>query len=312
MNNKKISIVVSVYNEEQVLPMFYKEIMPIAKSLEWDYEIIFANDGSTDNSLKILNKFADENSKIKVISFSRNFGHEAAMIAGIDHATGDGIVCLDADLQHPPQLIPLIIEKFKIGYNIINMVRTKNEDVGFMKKITSNLFYKVLNTLSTVHFENNASDFFALSSQAAEVIRKDYRERARFLRGFVQDLGFEKTTIDYEARKRGAGESKYSLKGLLKFSINALLSFSDLPLKFGMYAGSFAGFLGVILMIYTIISKVVYDTPSGYATIICVMCFMFAILFFLVGIIGEYIAILFKEVKNRPIYIIGSTRNIEN
>lgn len=197
---KKISVVVSVYNEELSLNKFYQVTEKILESCAWDYEMIFVNDGSVDRSIEILKEFAAINSKVKVVNFSRNFGHEAAMIAGIDYSTGDGIVCMDADLQHPPQCIPDIIQKFEDGYEVVSMIRTQNEDAGFIKRFTSAAFYKVLNMLSPVKFEDNSSDFFALSNSVAEVLRNDYREKIRYLRGYVQSVGFEKTTLEFCSR----------------------------------------------------------------------------------------------------------------
>ena len=308
---KKISVVVSVYNEELSLQNFYKTTVGVLESCVWDYELVFVNDGSLDSSIEHLREFAEQNSKVKVVDFSRNFGHEAAMIAGIDHAEGDAIVCMDADLQHPPESIPDIITKFEEGYEVISMIRTKNADAGLIKRITSGAFYKVLNMMSPVKFENNSSDFFAIASNVAEVLRKDYRENIRYLRGYVQSVGFRKTTLEFEARRREAGESKYSIRKLLHFSINALCSFSDLPLKLGIYSGIFVAICGFVLMIFTIINKIVNGAPAGYSTIIVALCFMFAITLMIIGIIGEYIAVLFAEVKDRPIYIVRDVYNGE-
>ena len=306
---KKISVVVSVYNEELSLNKFYQVTEKILESCAWDYEMIFVNDGSVDRSIEILKEFAEINSKVKVVNFSRNFGHEAAMIAGIDYSTGDGIVCMDADLQHPPQCIPDIIKKFEEGYEVVAMVRTQNADAGLIKRITSGAFYKVLNLMSPIKFENNSSDFFAMTQNVAEVLRRDYREKVRYLRGYVQSVGFKKTTLEFKAAKREAGESKYNIRKLLKFSINTLCSFSDLPLKLGVYSGCVVALCGFILMIYTIIEKLVHNAPAGYSTIIVALCFMFAVTLIVIGIIGEYIAILFAEVKNRPIYIVREVLN---
>ncbi len=309
MRQKKITTVVSVYNEELSLKHFYEVTVQVLENLEWDYEMVFVNDGSSDRSIDILRSFANINSKVKVVNFSRNFGHEAAMIAGIDYATGDGIVCMDADLQHPPQCIPDIIKKFEEGYEVVAMVRTQNADAGLIKRITSGAFYKVLNLMSPIKFENNSSDFFAMTQNVAEVLRRDYREKVRYLRGYVQSVGFKKTTLEFKAAKREAGESKYNIRKLLKFSINTLCSFSDLPLKLGVYSGCVVALCGFILMIYTIIEKLVHNAPAGYSTIIVALCFMFAVTLIVIGIIGEYIAILFAEVKNRPIYIVREVLN---
>lgn len=308
---RKLSVVVSVYNEEKALREFYKETNKILEQIKksgWEHELIFVNDGSADNSLSILEELAKEDHDVKLISFSRNFGHEAAMIAGIDHSTGDGIICMDADLQHPPECIPQIIEKFSAGYEVINMVRTKNKSAGLVKNITSSGFYWLINHISDVHFEPNASDFFAISSHVAQVLKDNYREKVRFLRGYVQNVGFKKTNIEYEARARVAGESKYSIKKLFIFSINTILCFSNMPLKLGIYAGVFSAALGVLVMVYTLCTR--QGAPSGYATIVVLLCFMFAMMFLLIGIIGEYIAILFTELKDRPVYIVEKTENM--
>ena len=300
-----------MYNEEKALREFYKETNKILEQIRksgWEHELIFVNDGSSDNSLSILEELAKEDHDVKLISFSRNFGHEAAMIAGIDHSTGDGIICMDADLQHPPECIPQIIEKFSAGYEVINMVRTKNKSAGLVKNITSSGFYWLINHISDVHFEPNASDFFAISSHVAQVLKDNYREKVRFLRGYVQNVGFKKTNIEYEARARVAGESKYSIKKLFIFSINTILCFSNMPLKLGIYAGVFSAALGVLVMVYTLCTR--QGAPSGYATIVVLLCFMFAMMFLLIGIIGEYIAILFTELKDRPVYIVEKTENL--
>ncbi len=308
---KKISIVISVYNEEKALGEFYSESRPVFDSLPWDYELIFVNDGSSDGSASILRELAACDKRVKVIHFSRNFGHEAAMLAGLDKSSGDGVVCMDADLQHPPECVAQIIEKFEEGYEVINMVRTQNKSAGLVKNVTSSAFYWLLNRISDVYLEPNASDFFAVTANAAAVLKENYREKVRFLRGYVQNIGFRRTTLSYEARPRVAGESKYSIRKLFKFSINTILCFSDLPLKLGIYSGMVVGLFGLIVMVNTIYEWASRGTPNGYATIVVLLCFMFAMLFVIVGIIGEYIAILFTELKDRPIYIIHDTENFD-
>lgn len=307
--SKKISIIVSVYNEEEVLFEFYRETIKVLLLIENPYEIIFVNDGSVDGSRGILFKIAKDDENVRVVHFSRNFGHEAAMIAGIDNASGDYLICMDADLQHPPTLLPEMVRKFESGYDIINMVRTVNKSAGIIKNITSSMFYKVINRLSDIHLVINASDFFGISKRVADVLRSNYREKTRFLRGYVQNVGFNTTNIEYEAGKRFAGKSKYSIKKLFRFSMNTIMTFSNLPLKLGMYAGGMAAFLAIIMMIYTIVSFIRVGTPSGYATTICLICFMFSVLFLIVGIIGEYLGLILSEIKDRPIYIVEEKLN---
>ena len=302
-----LTVVVSVYNEEAALPLCHERLTEVLRESGRDYTLLFVNDGSRDSSAEILDCLAEEDPHVRVLHFSRNFGHEAAMIAGIDYAEG-AVICMDADLQHPPQCIPAILAKLDEGFDVISMVRTANRSAGIIKNLTSSAFYGVMNALSGTRFEKNASDFFAVSVRAAEVLRRDYRERVRFLRGYVQSLGFRSTALQYEAAERAAGQSKYSLAKLFRFSMNTIMSFSDLPLRLGIYAGIASGLLGLILLIYSIVMKVRIGAPAGYTTIIVVICFMFAVLFLILGIMGQYIGVLFEEVKGRPIYIVAAER----
>ena len=307
---KKISIVVSVYNEEAGLHQFYDHSTPIFQDCSdkygWDYELIFVNDGSRDNSLSILQEFAAQDEKVVVVNFAANRGHEAAMIAGIDYSTGDAVVCMDADLQHPPEALPAIIEKFNEGYDVISMVRTSRADAGIFKKITSAAFYKVMNKLSGANFENNSSDFFGISRRVALVLKQDYRERVRFLRGYVQNVGFKKTRIEFEASARVAGESNYNLKALVKLSLNAICNFSDAPLKMGIYAGVVSLLCAFIMIVYSIVEFFLNKPVGGYTTLVVLISFMFGVLFIILGFISEYLSIIFSEVKGRPIYIVES------
>jgi len=301
-----ISIVVSVYNEEEILETFQEHLGKTLFANDLSAEVIYVNDGSRDNSLAILHdlkmKYPD---MVKVISFSKNYGHEAAMIAGIDYAQGDAIICLDADLQHPPDLIPQMLEKFYDGFHIVNMIREKREDNGWLKNKLSEKFYKFINKLSDQKLQENASDFFLISGRVAEVLRDNFRERNRFLRGFIQIIGFRKTSLTFIAPKRTAGESKYSMFRLIKLSINAIISFSKLPLYLGIYVGLLFAFFSVLIAIYSLCIYFFGDTPpSGYTTLVLLICASFSILFILVGIIGVYVGYNFDESKKRPIYLV--------
>ena len=313
MEMNLLSIVVSAYNEEAGIETFYQTTREYGEALSkkgWSYEFIFVNDGSSDHTGEILNVLAQKDAEhVRIIHFSRNFGHEAAMIAGLDYASGDGLIFMDADLQHPPKYISEIVNRFDEGYQVISMVRTENKTAGIVKNVTSSGFYWLINRMSQIRLEPNASDFFAITKEAQMVLKRNYREKVRFLRGYVQDIGFRRTTISYEAAPRVAGSSHYSIKKLFVFAVNTILCFSNIPLKLGIVAGLISAVLGVIVLIYTLLSR--QGAPSGYTTIIVLLCFMFAILFLVVGIIGEYIAVLFEELKDRPIYIIADTRNCE-
>ena len=309
---KLLSLVVSAYNEEAGLETFYQTTREYGEALMakgWDYEFVFVNDGSRDRTGEILDDLAArDTTHVRVLHFSRNFGHEAAMTAGLDYATGDGLVFMDADLQHPPKYLADIVDQFDAGYQVISMVRTENKTAGLLKNITSGGFYWLINRMSEVHLEANASDFFAITRPVQKVLMHNYREKVRFLRGYVQNVGFRKTTISYEAAPRVAGSSHYSIRKLFVFAMNTIMCFSNMPLKLGIFAGLFSGFLGMIVLIYTLVTR--DGAPSGYATIVVLLCFMFAVLFIVVGIIGEYIAVLFEELKDRPIYIVEDSRNL--
>ena len=322
---KNCSIIVSVYNEEASLENFFEACSSVLSTCcagskkdsacekiveKYHTEILFVDDGSTDRSPLILDRLALEYPElVKVIHFSRNFGHEAAMTAGLDYASGDFLIFMDADLQHPPKLIPEMLQKWEEGFSVVSMVRTKNSSAGLIKNISSSAFYFVLNRLSPLHFEANASDFFGISKEVQEVLIKYYREKVRYLRGYVQSVGFSKTKILYEAGERQGGASHYSIRKLLIFSKNTLLSFSNLPLRLGIFASVCSAVLGLLLLFYTLVTR--KGAPSGYATIVVLLCFMFAVLFLVVGIIGEYIALLFEEIKDRPIYIVSEIKNLD-
>jgi dolichol-phosphate mannosyltransferase len=312
MEQFDMTIVVSVYNEQEVLQIFYNELSKILTDNKLSAEIIFVNDGSTDNSLNILKKISQNNSFIRIINFSRNYGHEAAMLAGIDNSKGNAVICLDADLQHPPEKIPEMYKGFMSGFDIVNMIRDSREDGGIIKKITSKIFYKLINKIIKERLEPNSSDFFLISKRIANILKKDFRETTRFLRGYIQIIGFKKTTLNYIAPKRAAGESKYSIIKLFLFSISTLASFSKLPLRLGIVFGLIFAFFSLILGIYSIIMKFVGNPVSGYTTIIVFMSFMFSILLLIMGIIGEYIGYLFDENKKRPIYLIDEEINFDN
>jgi len=306
------SVVASIFNEEESVMMFYQSLSQILKTLSISYEIIFVNDGSTDNSLTILKGISDSDKNIKIINFSRNFGHEAAMLAGIDHANGETVICMDSDLQHPPEMIPEMLKKNAEGFEIVNMVRTLRKDAGFLQKTNSKLFYRFINSISSVKLAENASDFFLISKKVCKILRTDFRERTRFLRGIIQLVGFRKTTIVYEAPKRFAGKSKYSFFKLLKLSFTAVSSFSKLPLQLGIITGLIFSTLSLILIIFSFVMWILGKTIPGYTTLIIFMSAFAGIQLFVTGLIGQYISYVFDEVKGRPVYIVDEVYGFEN
>lgn len=308
MQKPLYSIIVSVYNEEAVLPLFHQEVSAVMDSLSEtaDFELLFVNDGSRDNSRQVLHQLMEKDPRVRVIHFSRNFGHEAAMLAGLDHCRGEAAICMDIDLQHPPTLLPQMFELYRQGKDVITMMRTDRADGGTGKHLSSKLFYRIINRMSEAQLQPNASDFFLVSRKVIDVLKTDYRERTRFLRGIIQNIGFEKDSINYEAPSRAAGKSKYSLWKLLKFSFTAIASFSKTPLKIGIYTGLIFVLLSIILIIYSIIMWII-DTPvSGYTTLVIFLSAFAGIQLFVTGAIGYYIGFIFDEVKQRPLYIIQS------
>lgn len=308
MQKPLYSIIVSVYNEEAVLPLFHQEVSAVMDSLSdtADFELLFVNDGSRDNSRQVLHQLTEKDPRVRVIHFSRNFGHEAAMLAGLDHCRGEAAICMDSDLQHPPTLLPQMFEMNRQGKDVITMMRTDRADGGTGKHLSSKLFYRIINRMSEAQLQPNASDFFLVSRKVIDVLKTDYRERTRFLRGIIQNIGFEKDSINYEAPSRAAGKSKYSMWKLLKFSFTAIASFSKTPLKIGIYTGLIFVLLSIILIIYSIVMWII-DTPvSGYTTLVIFLSAFAGIQLFVTGAIGYYIGFIFDEVKQRPLYIIQS------
>lgn len=300
----ELSIVCAVYNESAVIRMFYDTLRGVLDTMSVNSEILFINDGSSDGTLDILKEIVRQDTSVRVISFARNFGHEAAMSAGIDYSRGDFVICMDSDLQHPPKLIPEMFEKAKQGFDVINMVRTDRQDARHLHKLSSKLFYQFSNAISNVKLAENASDFFLISRQVAEVLKRDFKERTRFLRGIIQLVGFSHTTLSFVAPPRAAGESKYSLSKLIKLSFSAISSFSKVPLQLGIFAGIVFGIISIILIIYSLIMWFMSTPVSGYTTIIVFVSAFASIQLFITGLVGQYVGYIFDEVKARPIYIV--------
>ncbi|MDD4141459.1 MAG: glycosyltransferase family 2 protein [Bacteroidales bacterium] len=307
-----LSIVISVYNEQDNIKLMAEKVTEILKDSPLSYEIIFVNDGSHDNSYNELLAIAGTSPNIKVINFSRNFGHEAAMIAGIDKSNGEKIICMDCDLQHPPKLIPKMIEEADKGYDIITMVRTKRTDSSHFYNFFSKLFYKIINRMSRVKMTENASDFFLISKDVAEILRNDYRERTRFLRWIIQMVGFNKTNLEYQADDRHSGTSKYSLSKLITLSFSAILSFSKTPLRLGIISGIFFLLVSFILLISYIVMWIIGQPVHSSAIIILVITIFAGVQLLVSGFIAQYVGLIFDEVKKRPIYTIKDTINFNS
>jgi dolichol-phosphate mannosyltransferase len=242
--------------------------------------------------------------RLRLLTLSRNFGHEAAMIAGIDHARGDAVLCMDGDLQHPPEELPRLLAAHRAGADVVLMRRAASAERSWSRRLASRLFYWLLGALAPAGLEPAASDFFLVSRRVAAVLRADYRERVRFLRGYLQVMGYRRVCLEYRPAPREHGESRYTLRSLFELSLHAILGFSNLPLRLGVLVAALVAGLGTVVGVYSLVMRWLGDPPSGYTTIVVLLCFLFAVQFLLTGVIGEYVGHVFAEVKRRPLYLV--------
>lgn len=273
-----------------------------------DYELIYVNDGSKDRTDELIRELAEKDSHVRAITFARNFGHQTAITCGMDFARGDAVITMDGDMQHPPELIPLLLEKWKDGYDIVQTIRTSTEDSGFIKKITSAGYYKVINSISKTPVTPGGSDFRLMSRKSLDVFLR-FREHARFIRGIVGGLGFKQTTIKFEAPARHAGVSKFSMNKMLHFAMDGILTNSTMPLRAAFYAGVVSGVIGILLILHVLYSYLVGNTVPGWATMTILIAFFGSANLVGLGIIGEYIGRIYEETKDRPLYWISADTN---
>ena len=306
-----ISIVTPVYNEEDNVVFFHEEITKVMETTGMDYELIYVNDGSKDRTDELIRELAEKDSHVRAITFARNFGHQTAITCGMDFARGDAVITMDGDMQHPPELIPLLLEKWKDGYDIVQTIRTSTEDSGFIKKITSAGYYKVINSISKTPVTPGGSDFRLMNRKSLDVFLR-FREHARFIRGIVGGLGFKQTTIKFEAPARHAGVSKFSMNKMLHFAMDGILTNSTTPLRAAFYAGAVSGFIGILLILHVLYSYLVGNTVPGWATMTILIAFFGSANLVGLGIIGEYIGRIYEESKNRPLYWISGDTNDRN
>ena len=277
-----------------------------------DYELIYVNDGSKDRTDELIRELAEKDSHVRAITFARNFGHQTAITCGMDFARGDAVITMDGDMQHPPELIPLLLEKWKDGYDIVQTIRTSTEDSGFIKKITSAGYYKIINSISKTPVTPGGSDFRLMNRKSLDVFLR-FREHARFIRGIVGGLGFKQTTIKFEAPARHAGVSKFSMNKMLHFAMDGILTNSTTPLRAAFYAGAVSGFIGILLILHVLYSYLVGNTVPGWATMTILIAFFGSANLVGLGIIGEYIGRIYEETKDRPLYwISGDTNDRKN
>ena len=309
----KVSLVIPMYYEEQVAEECYKRVTKVLKEIKnYEYEVIFVNDGSKDKTLEILENIAKEDKNVKVVSFSRNFGHQAAVTAGLKYVTGDAIVIMDADLQDPPELIPDMLKYWEDGYEVIYGKRKTREGESAFKLLTAKAFYNTLNKLSDVEIPKDTGDFRLVDKKVVDVINS-LPEHNKFLRGLFSWVGFKQYAYEYERKERFAGKTKYPLKKMLKLAQDGILSFSTKPLKIVGGFGILSVIISICILIYSILSFAFKwnNLTPGWTSLMCTMTFLGGVILISLWMIGEYIARIYDETKQRPQYIVDKTINIE-
>jgi len=303
---KKISIMVPAYNEQESLPLLYdavSEVMSSESLSSYDWELLLINDGSKDSSLDVMKSLREKDNRVCYVDLSRNFGKENAMLAGFDFVTGDCCVVMDADLQHPPHVIPEMVSKWEEGYDDVYAKRTVRWRESWIKRKVTLLFYKMMNSMSKVEMLQNVGDFRLLDRKCIAVLKK-LRETERYTKGLFCWIGYRKAEIQFECAERVAGTSSWIMKSLARLAINGIVSFSSAPLHIAIWAGIAVSALAFLYMLFILIRTLACGDPvAGFPTLICVILLLGGFQLLCIGIIGEYIAKMYNEVKGRPVYI---------
>ena len=310
---KKVSVVVPIYNEEAVIKELYSRLNKTLQLLiDYEYEIILVDDGSKDYSCEIMRKIAENNNRIKVISFSRNFGHQAAVTAGLHYSSGDAVIIIDADLQDPPELIPDMIKKWEEGYDVIYGKRKSREGESPFKLLTAKMFYKTLNALSDLEIPKDTGDFRLVDRKVVDVVN-ELPEHNKFLRGLFSWVGYKQTPFEYERKKRFAGKTKYPLGKMFKLARDGIISFSNKPLKIVGSMGLISIIVSISLAIYATISYIfnLNDLSAGWTSLMIGITFFSGVQLLSLWILSEYVGRIYDEVKQRPQYIVKMKMNFD-
>ncbi len=300
-----ISIVVPAFNEQDVLQEFHRRLREEIDPLPYNFEIIYINDGSIDDTLSIIQTLRESDSRIAVIDLSRNFGKEIALIAGFDHVHGQAAISIDADLQHPPQLIPEMVEKWQEGFDIVYAVRDSREDEGFLKRIMANIFYRIFSLVGRSGV-SNSSDYRLFSRRALDALIK-LREQHRFMKGLSSWIGFSQISISYQPDQRYAGSTKWSFYALWNLSLEAITSSTIIPLKLASFIGLLTAVAAIVYAVIVVLKKIIFGDPvPGYPSLMVIILFLGAVQLITIGILGEYLGRVFDETKERPLYFLKS------
>ncbi|WP_191965650.1 glycosyltransferase family 2 protein [Oryzomonas sagensis] len=309
MKKTVISVVVPVYNEEAVIHESYSRLKGVMEGLDEPYEVIFVNDGSRDATPVIIRDICKSDPTVRLIDFARNFGHQTAITAGMDYASGDAVVVIDADLQDPPEVIPEMIATWREGFDVVYGQRAQRKGETLFKRFTSAAFYRILQKLTDVEIPVDTGDFRLIDRKVCDALKR-VKERNRYVRGIISWLGFRQTGVEFVREKRFAGETKYPLKKMLRFAFDAITSFSYKPLKVATYIGStvsLGGFAYLLVVLY--LKLFTTATVTGWASMMAVTLFFNGVVLMMLGIIGEYIGRIYDEAKGRPLYVVREEVN---
>lgn len=304
--HKLISIVLPAYNESENIPKIAAAIESLFKELPYRYEIIMVADGCTDSTMEKIYELTLRNKHIYYIEFSRNFGHQLALKAGLDNAYGDCVISLDCDMQHPPEIIPEMLAKWELGYEVVYTIRKEDKKLSLSKRLTSKLFYNTINKLSDVEIESGSADFRLLDKKVVTVL-KNFHENEPFLRGLIKWIGFRQVSIAYYPNQRTLGESKYNFKRMISFALQGVTSFSVRPLYVAIYLGFAFTMFSILYLPYILLAIYTGREVSGWASILMTIVFFGGLQLMILGIIGIYVGKMFMQVKERPNYVIRST-----
>lgn len=299
-----VSVVVPVYNESSVLPAFHTELSDVMRSTGCRFEIVYVDDGSTDGSASLVQAWASTDTSVALVELSRNFGKEIALSAGLDHASGDAVVVIDADLQDPPSLIPEFLSHWREGYDVVYGKRSSREGEAWFKIVSARWFYRVMNRLSDVEIPEDVGDFRLLSRRAADALAT-LGERHRYMKGLYAWIGFPQKAVSYDRQPRGAGDTKWNYWRLWNFALEGITSFSDVPLKIATYMGVVTSLLAFLYGIYVVFKTLIFGDPvAGYPSLMVVILFLGGVQLICIGIIGEYLARTYSESKQRTLYFV--------
>lgn len=303
------SVVIPVFNEEAVVYATYRRLSLVMGRLDESYELIFVNDGSSDRTAAIIQEIIQGDERVSLLEFSRNFGHQAAISAGIDHARGDALIIIDGDLQDPPELIPQMISKWREGYEVVYARRSRREGETLFKKWTAALFYRALRSITDIEIPVDTGDFRLIDRRVIDAL-KSMGEKNRFVRGLVSWVGFRQTAVEYVRDERFAGSSKYPLKKMVRFALDGITAFSHKPLKLAAYLGSAITCSGFVYLIVSLGQRV-FSAQSSWAPFMACLIILNGLVLLALGIIGEYIGRIFDEVRNRPLYILRNSKGVK-